>query len=165
MANTTTIEIPAGLLEAIESFPTMRDVTHCDRTFAVSSFHFYADCPKCGTRIKLRAFSAGTELEDVFDAVFAWMNQPGAAALANQRRKTIAADEEEQGVLDKPVSDLNLSVRTQKTMKRLGISTLGDLVQRFADERLESKDFGMNTLNEIRKRLNQQGISLRGQKN
>ena len=33
-------------------------------------------------------------------------------------------------MLNKPVSDLNLSVRARKCMNRLGINTLGDLVQR-----------------------------------
>src|SRR5262249_4127443 len=37
---------------------------------------------------------------------------------------------EEQAVLNKPVSELNLSVRARKCMNRLGINSLGDLVQR-----------------------------------
>ncbi len=36
---------------------------------------------------------------------------------------------EEQATLNKPVSDLNLSVRARKCMNRLNISTLGELVQ------------------------------------
>jgi DNA-directed RNA polymerase subunit alpha len=69
---------------------------------------------------------------------------------------------EEQAVLSKPVSDLNLSVRARKCMNRLGINTLGDLVQRTADELLESKNFGMTSLNEVREKLQQYGLSLRG---
>src|SRR5205807_5965208 len=38
--------------------------------------------------------------------------------------------EQEQAVLNKPVGDLNLSVRARKCMNRLGINSLGDLVQR-----------------------------------
>jgi DNA-directed RNA polymerase subunit alpha len=70
--------------------------------------------------------------------------------------------EQEQAVLGKPVSDLNLSVRARKCMNRLGINTLADLVQRSADELLESKNFGMTSLNEVRDKLNQLGLSLRG---
>src|SRR5207237_8615204 len=58
--------------------------------------------------------------------------------------------EQEKAVLNKPVSDLNLSVRARKCMNRLGINTLGELVQRSADELLESKNFGMTSLNEVR---------------
>ncbi len=69
---------------------------------------------------------------------------------------------EEQATLNKPVSDLNLSVRARKCMNRLNISTLGELVQRTADELLEAKNFGMTSLNEVRERLTQFNLKLRG---
>ena len=77
-------------------------------------------------------------------------------------RPTQALSEQEQAVLNKPVSDLNLSVRARKCMNRLGINTLGDLVQRTADELLESKNFGMTSLSEVREKLQAYGLSLRG---
>src|SRR5207249_623546 len=70
--------------------------------------------------------------------------------------------EEEHAVLSKPVSDLNLSVRARKCMNRLGINTLGDLVQHSGDELLESKNFGMTSLAEVREKLGQFGLTLRG---
>jgi DNA-directed RNA polymerase subunit alpha len=73
-----------------------------------------------------------------------------------------ALTEQEQAVLNKLVTDLNLSVRARKCMNRLGINTLGDLVNRTADELLESKNFGMTSLNEVREKLQQYGLSLRG---
>jgi DNA-directed RNA polymerase subunit alpha len=73
-----------------------------------------------------------------------------------------AVSEQEQAVLNKPVSELNLSVRARKCMNRLGINSLGELVQRSADELLESKNFGMTSLNEVREKLRQYGLTLRG---
>jgi DNA-directed RNA polymerase subunit alpha len=70
--------------------------------------------------------------------------------------------EQEQAVLNKPVSDLNLSVRARKCMNRLGINSLGDLVQRTAEELLESKNFGQTSLAEVREKLGQYGLTLRG---
>lgn len=70
--------------------------------------------------------------------------------------------EQEKAVLNKPVSELNLSVRARKCMNRLGINTLGDLIQRTADELLESKNFGITSLNEVREKLQQYGLTLRG---
>jgi DNA-directed RNA polymerase subunit alpha len=70
--------------------------------------------------------------------------------------------DQEQAVLNKPVQDLNLSVRARKCMNRLGINTLGELVQRTADELLESKNFGMTSLTEVREKLRQFGLALRG---
>ena len=47
-------------------------------------------------------------------------------------------------------------------MNRLGINTLGDLVQHSADELLESKNFGQTSLTEVREKLGQFGLTLRG---
>jgi len=70
--------------------------------------------------------------------------------------------QEEQAVLSKPVSDLNLSVRARKCMNRLGINSLGELIQRSADELLDSKNFGQTSLTEVREKLGQYGLTLRG---
>jgi DNA-directed RNA polymerase subunit alpha len=69
---------------------------------------------------------------------------------------------EEQAIMNKPVSELNLSVRARKCMNRLGLATLGELVQRTADELLEAKNFGMTSLTEVRDKLTAYGIKLRG---
>jgi hypothetical protein len=94
VAEQAAIDVTPELLEAIAHLPVGRTVLHCGQSFTVSSFDVYATCPHCGNRLKLRSFAAVPELEDVFDAVFAWMNQPGAAEVVEQRRREIAADEE-----------------------------------------------------------------------
>ena len=47
-------------------------------------------------------------------------------------------------------------------MNRLNITTLGELIQRTADELLEAKNFGMTSLTEVRERLGQHNLKLRG---
>ncbi len=95
MATSTThfINVQGALLEAIRSLPLERAVTHCGQTWMVSPFDLHSTCAACSVRIKLRAFSAVPEVEDLFDAVFEWMNLPGGEALADRRRKEIAEDE------------------------------------------------------------------------
>lgn len=88
------VDIPPDLLEAIESFPLYREVNHCGETFHVSPFDLYADCPRCGGRIKVRSFAGGAEIEDVFDAVFAWMSHPGAEDLVRHRQQVIRQDQD-----------------------------------------------------------------------
>ncbi len=68
---------------------------------------------------------------------------------------------QEQALMSRPVSDLNLSVRARKCMTRLGITTLGELVQRTPDEMLATKNFGVTSLNEIRQQLAEHGLKLR----
>ncbi len=70
--------------------------------------------------------------------------------------------DKDQATYNAPVSDLNLSVRARKCMNRLGINTIGELLQRTADELLESKNFGMTSLNEVREKLRTMGLNLRG---
>ncbi|OWK45276.1 DNA-directed RNA polymerase subunit alpha C-terminal domain-containing protein [Fimbriiglobus ruber] len=69
---------------------------------------------------------------------------------------------EEQATLNKPVSELNLSVRARKCMNRLNIATLGELCQRTSDELLEAKNFGITSLNEVKEKLTSYGLKLRG---
>jgi DNA-directed RNA polymerase subunit alpha len=87
-----------------------------------------------------------------YDPRFRHLYQQQAAPLSEQ----------EQAVLNKPVSELNLSVRARKCMNRLGISSIGDLLQRTPDELLEVKNFGQTSLTEVRERLDQMGLKLRG---
>jgi hypothetical protein len=89
------IDISNDLIEAIRSLPRQREIEHCGARISVSPFDFYAECPRCGSRIKTRAFSAGAEVEDVFDAVFEWLNQPGAQELGRRRQEVIATDTNE----------------------------------------------------------------------
>jgi hypothetical protein len=89
------IEVTEELLEGIRSFPLKREVEHCRQRFVVSPFDIYATCPKCGSQLKIRSFSGGTEVEDVFDAVFEWMNQPRTAELARKRQELIEKDKDE----------------------------------------------------------------------
>jgi DNA-directed RNA polymerase subunit alpha len=87
---------------------------------------------------------------------------------ANQRREEeplfdpemMSADE--RALLDRPISDLNLSVRARKCMVRLGLNTISELVRRTGDDLLECKNFGVTSLNEVREKLTQHGIRLRG---
>ncbi len=70
--------------------------------------------------------------------------------------------EQEMALMNKPVSDLQLSVRARKCMSRLGINTMGELMGRTADELLGSRNFGMTSLSEVREKLQLMGLSLRG---
>lgn len=69
---------------------------------------------------------------------------------------------DEQAMLEKPISDLNLSVRARKCLNRRGIHTIGELLAYSGDELLECKNFGVTSLNEVREKLGPLGLQLRG---
>jgi DNA-directed RNA polymerase subunit alpha len=85
----------------------------------------------------------------------AWQGPAGYAILPTD------LSPQEQALLARSVSDLNLSVRARKCMARLGITTLAELVQRTPDELLATKNFGVTSLNEIRQQLGEINLKLR----
>ncbi len=68
---------------------------------------------------------------------------------------------EQRSAMEQPISDLNLSVRARKCMSRLNISAIGELLSKSPDDLLSSKNFGVTSLNEIRAKLADIGLSLR----
>jgi DNA-directed RNA polymerase subunit alpha len=69
--------------------------------------------------------------------------------------------EEYEGLLSKSVDDLQLSVRARKCLQKLNIHTIGELVHRTEAELLGVKNFGVTSLNEIKKAISNIGLSLR----
>ncbi len=65
-------------------------------------------------------------------------------------------------ILSRPAQDLKFRVRAQKMLRRLGIETIGQLIAKTADEILQAKNFSMTSLNEVRERLREQGLKLKG---
>ncbi|RPI78133.1 MAG: DNA-directed RNA polymerase subunit alpha [Desulfobacteraceae bacterium] len=62
--------------------------------------------------------------------------------------------------LFKPVSELELSVRSANCLKNANISLIGELVQKTEAEMLKTKNFGRKSLNEIKTILEVMGLSL-----
>ena len=69
--------------------------------------------------------------------------------------------EEDKGLLSKSVDELQLSVRARKCLAKLNIRTIGELTHKTEAELLGVKNFGMTSLNEIKKILSGLGLSLR----
>lgn len=88
-------------------------------------------------------------------------NAPEKPATETPKFETLT--QEEQGILVRPVTDLNLSVRARKCLNRKNIQTIGELVRLTADELLDCKNFGVTSLKEIREKLTQFNIKLRGE--
>jgi DNA-directed RNA polymerase subunit alpha len=87
-----------------------------------------------------------------------------AEPLATEEAEPAPAEpsEDEQQIHALPITDLNLSVRARKCTTKLGITTIGDLVRRTAEDLLECKNFGVTSLNEVREKLSERNLKLRG---
>lgn len=68
--------------------------------------------------------------------------------------------ERRNAVLDIPVTDFELSVRSRNCLKKMNIHTLGDLLRTTELELLSYKNFGETSLKEIKAMLQQKGLML-----
>ena len=73
------------------------------------------------------------------------------------------ADEEEERIrhlLDTPVEELELTVRSSNCLKNAGIKTIGDLARKTEDEIAKTRNFGKKSLSEIKDKLREWGLTL-----
>ncbi|MBL8862578.1 MAG: tetratricopeptide repeat protein [Planctomycetes bacterium] len=75
------------------------------------------------------------------------------------RRKTVTADPSD--VLNKPVSDLELSIRARRTVETLGCLTVGDILQHSEEELLGMPNFGQTSLAELKQKLGELSLKLK----
>ena len=65
-----------------------------------------------------------------------------------------------QNTLNRPVDELELSVRSYNCLKNADIRTIRDLVQKTEPEMLKTKNFGKKSLHEIKEVLAEMGLTL-----
>ena len=83
-----------------------------------------------------------------------------APAAAEPSLTSLDGDSGEE-LLEKPITDLDLSVRSRKALQRLDIKSIGELAAKSDEELLGCKNFGQTSLNEIKQILASYGLSLR----
>jgi DNA-directed RNA polymerase subunit alpha len=72
-----------------------------------------------------------------------------------------AEDEDQPSDYAITVEDLNLSVRSYNCLKREGINTVGDLVQKSEAELMDIRNFGQKSIDEVKAKLEELGLGLR----
>ncbi len=86
---------------------------------------------------------------------------PAAVAQAHaQAAPKVTVPPGREAVLNKPVSELELSVRARRCLQRLNIATVGDLIQHTEQDLLSTRNFGQTSLNEVKARLAELGLTL-----
>ncbi|NPV91714.1 MAG: DNA-directed RNA polymerase subunit alpha [Firmicutes bacterium] len=77
--------------------------------------------------------------------------------------ETMVVKEEEprDRVLDMTIEELDLSVRSFNCLKRAGINTVGELIQKNAEDMMKVRNLGKKSLEEVDKKLEELGLALR----
>ena len=101
------------------------------------------------------------EIKRVLDSKGLWLGMALEEKHFTSEETAEQSTSADQGLLNKPVDDLPLSVRSRKCLQRLNIHTIGELAHKTDAELLGCKNFGVTSLNEIKRALNNIGLSLR----
>ena len=70
-------------------------------------------------------------------------------------------ESKKEKILEMNIEDLDLSVRSYNCLKRAGINTVDELVQRDEDEMMKVRNLGRKSLEEVQQKLSALGLSLR----
>ena len=65
-----------------------------------------------------------------------------------------------RALLDTPVEELELSVRSSNCLRNANIKTIGDLTRRTEEEIAKTRNFGKKSLQEIKEKLRDRNLSL-----
>jgi DNA-directed RNA polymerase subunit alpha len=68
--------------------------------------------------------------------------------------------EETNRNLEKPIEDLDLSVRSYNCLKRAGIHTLGELIEKTEEDMMKVRNLGKKSLKEVKQKLEEMDLSL-----
>ena len=70
-------------------------------------------------------------------------------------------DDKKEKVLEMTIEELDLSVRAYNCLKRAGINTISELVQRNQEDMMKVRNLGRKSLEEVEQKLEALGLSLR----
>ncbi|HSL72867.1 MAG TPA: DNA-directed RNA polymerase subunit alpha [Ilumatobacteraceae bacterium] len=101
--------------------------------------------------------SAGATLRSLVDLVATMSDEPRGLELGEVVDATVSSPD-----LDLPIEDLDLSERPNNCLKRAQVNTVGELLTKTEDDLLNITNFGQKSLDEVKAKLDERGLSLRG---
>jgi DNA-directed RNA polymerase subunit alpha len=101
--------------------------------------------------------SAGATLRALVDLVASLSDEPKGLELGE-----ITGPNSGSPDLDLPIEDLDLSERPRNCLKRAQINTIGELLTKTEDDLLNITNFGQKSLDEVKQKLDERGLTLRG---
>jgi DNA-directed RNA polymerase subunit alpha len=101
--------------------------------------------------------SAGATLRELVDLVANLSENPMGLELGEAPGAAAGSPD-----LELPIEDLDLSERPRNCLKRAQINTIGELLQKNEEDLLNITNFGQKSLDEVKAKLDERGLSLRG---
>jgi DNA-directed RNA polymerase subunit alpha len=101
--------------------------------------------------------SAGATLRSLVDLVATMSDEPKGLELGEVVDATVSSPD-----LDLPIEDLDLSERPNNCLKRAQVNTIGELLTKAEDDLLNITNFGQKSLDEVKAKLDERGLTLRG---
>ncbi len=99
--------------------------------------------------------SAGTTLAELVN-LFSELSETPGISLGPAEGEDAAV-----GEMGLPIEELQLSVRSYNCLKREGVNTVGDLVQKSEQELVDIRNFGQKSIDEVKAKLEDMGLGLR----
>ena len=100
--------------------------------------------------------AAGSTLVELFELFAALGEGAGGLVLGPEE-----SEDEVTGVLAQPIEDMDLTVRSYNCLKREGVTTIGELVNKTEEDLLEIRNFGQKSIDEVKAKLAELGLSLK----
>jgi DNA-directed RNA polymerase subunit alpha len=156
----TNANLPIGVIPVDAIFTPIRKVNftivpvHVGRE--TSRERLYLDVWTDGTITPVEAVSRSSELLAVQLAPF--VNLAQSSQVMVESKAVVAAIPNEKFKMS--VEDLDLSVRTMNSLRRGGITTVGELVSKGEKELLSLRNFGQKSRQEVEERLQALGLTL-----
>ena len=85
--------------------------------------------------------------------------EEAVASIEASRRQYTSGENVE--AMNRPISDLELSIRARRTVEALGCLTVGDICQHSEEELLGMPNFGVTSLQELKSKLTELGLELK----
>ena len=101
--------------------------------------------------------SAGATLRSLAELVASMSDEPQGLELGEVADAGASSPD-----LDLPIEDLDLSERPSNCLKRAQINTIGELLTKTEDDLLNITNFGQKSLDEVKQKLDERGLTLRG---
>ena len=151
---------PIGVIPVDSIFSPVRRVTYAVENTRVEQMtdrdRLILDVETDGSITPREAVaSAGSTLSELVGLFRELADSQGIAVGPAQQDTTLTGD------MAITIEDLNLSVRSYNCLKREGVNTVGELVQKSEAELMDIRNFGQKSIDEVKAKLDELGLGLR----